>query len=340
MRLVHALGAAVAATALVGSVAKATLTATLVQIPVNSTAASAINSSKPVRTFQLRATQANNEQFDVGNLQVTLASGGNVSGYFYADPTVHSNTTGENKSYLNPGQTAASASFYDTYVTTPVFNATPTAATAADRLAVTGSADWPVSPGSLTPTVPQTTGNSVAGNQSMNIVWGDPRGTTAANPDGSYTIAQFTIVGNTGAFIKGYFGGSLAANVAQFFKPNNATGALATQLNGVNAANGGGGVVYLPILGDTNRDGSVGLTDLNNVENNFGGNNPAGDTNADGSVGLADLNNVENNFGNAIVYSAPPAGSGLGSVVPEPSMLSLGLAGLAVLARRGRRAAK
>ncbi len=50
------------------------------------------------------------------------------------------------------------------------------------------------------------------------------------------------------------------------------------------------------LLGDTDGDGEVGITDLNNVRNNFGGVG-LGDTNGDGDVNIADLNNVRNNFG-------------------------------------------
>jgi hypothetical protein len=83
--------------------------------------------------------------------------------------------------------------------------------------------------------------------------------------------------------------------------------------------------------GDTNNDGVVDLTDLNNVLNNFGstGTNP-GDDNQDGTVDLTDLNNVLNNFGST------HAASSLG-VVPEPASLSLvAIGATALLARRRR----
>jgi len=65
--------------------------------------------------------------------------------------------------------------------------------------------------------------------------------------------------------------------------------------------------------GDTDGDGDVDITDLNNVRNNFGsqGNPVVGDTSPfDGDVNITDLNNVRNNFG------VVPGGASLGSWLP------------------------
>jgi hypothetical protein len=51
-----------------------------------------------------------------------------------------------------------------------------------------------------------------------------------------------------------------------------------------------------PVLGDTDADNDVDLTDLNNVRNQFGGTG-LGDTDGDNDVDLTDLNNVRNQFG-------------------------------------------
>lgn len=102
------------------------------------------------------------------------------------------------------------------------------------------------------------------------------------------------------------------------------------ELNGTLLAEG----LYEPqsTPGDTDGDGQVTLTDLNNVRNNFGGTG-LGDANQDGRVDLEDLNAVRNNFG---------AGGGA-EVVPEPASVGLWLALLAavspwtVIERRRRR---
>lgn len=87
------------------------------------------------------------------------------------------------------------------------------------------------------------------------------------------------------------------------------------------------------IPGDTNSDGVVDLSDLNNVLNHFGDSGPGlvGDINADGAVDLSDLNDVLNHFGDA----AAPTGL---SVVPEPGavgLLGVAAAGLVLRRRQG-----
>jgi hypothetical protein len=65
------------------------------------------------------------------------------------------------------------------------------------------------------------------------------------------------------------------------------------------------------IPGDTDFDGDIDLTDLNNVRSNFGGTGLGDTTPFDGIVGLEDLNAVRANFG----ASSMP--------VPEPSTIAL-----------------
>lgn len=75
------------------------------------------------------------------------------------------------------------------------------------------------------------------------------------------------------------------------------------------------------VAGDLDRDGVVGLSDLNAIRNNFGQGGPsAWDVNFDGVADLTDLNIVRNNFG---ATAANP--------VPEPSTIAMLLIGLSVL---------
>jgi len=187
---------------------------------------------------------------------------------------------------------------FDTGITTPAYLASSNAG----DVDVLGNSDYknPVASGA-TATVSGTT---------MSIAWGDKQGNTNTTADGTYTVARVTVTGNTGGFLNGY-GVGTAGQTATFF--NN---------------------LYLPILGDTNADHSVDLTDLINVRNSFGL-NAGGDTNSDGVTDLSDLINVRNLFGNSIT---PPPGAlpaSLGSVVPEPMSMSLvALGGLALVRRR------
>lgn len=94
-------------------------------------------------------------------------------------------------------------------------------------------------------------------------------------------------------------------------------------------------ITAVPIVGDLDGDGYVGLGDIDIVLGNWNqfvtaGDLLAGDPSNDGFVGLEDLDIILGNW-NA---GTPPSLSGLGSLVPEPTTLVLLGIGCGVLLRR------
>ena len=121
-----------------------------------------------------------------------------MTGTFYA-PTNHSDTPiGVSSLSMGTGSLAANLA-YDTYFTTPQYGTTGgTLETDGSQSAVTiaGGSDYPVSPA---PASAITAANSA---NTINISWGDYKAALAAVPStGTYPIAQFTVVGNTGAYL-------------------------------------------------------------------------------------------------------------------------------------------
>lgn len=113
-------------------------------------------------------------------------------------------------------------------------------------------------------------------------------------------------------------------------------GTVAFQAIDLYGSGDGGGPVFFDdfsllavIAGDTDRDGTVGINDLNNVRNHFGesGTPILGDTNGDNTVDLEDLNAVRNNFGAADGVRA----------VPEPSTIGLSLLAVTIAVAFRRR---
>ncbi len=90
------------------------------------------------------------------------------------------------------------------------------------------------------------------------------------------------------------------------------------------------------LLGDTNADGSVDLTDLSTILNNFGATTPAWTAgNFDGAptIDLTDLSDVLNNFG-----ASNPSANAAPMAAPEPASLAvLSLAALPLLRTKRRR---
>ena len=104
-------------------------------------------------------------------------------------------------------------------------------------------------------------------------------------------------------------------------------------------------LVGAEMLGDTNADGSVDLTDLSTILNNFGATTSAwtsGNFDGASTIDLTDLSDVLNNFGssNPNASDAPVGSIGSPTVAtPEPASLAVMSMGLAMLLRRSRRSA-
>jgi autotransporter-associated beta strand protein len=91
-------------------------------------------------------------------------------------------------------------------------------------------------------------------------------------------------------------------------------------------------------LGDANTDGTVNALDFNALATNYGTTGNAvwaqGDFNYDGNVDTSDFVTLSTEFGQTL--ASPPAAV-LGSLVPEPGVLSLSVGALLILRRRARR---
>jgi autotransporter-associated beta strand protein len=110
--------------------------------------------------------------------------------------------------------------------------------------------------------------------------------------------------------------------------------------------------VRFTLLGDTNLDGKVDVTDLGNLASSYGADSGAlwvsGDTNYDGKVDVTDLGNLASNYGGQLASGSAMTASSLATIapgagvaaVPEPGGLSVLTAvtiGLAARRRRHRR---
>lgn len=104
--------------------------------------------------------------------------------------------------------------------------------------------------------------------------------------------------------------------------------------NGLIVVDASAAYASVPIAGDFNADGFVGINDLNIVLSKWNkqvtpGDESQGDTSNDGYVGIADLNVVLGNW-NA---GTPPAGIA-SPIVPEPGMISVFAVGVVAMLRR------
>ncbi|HEX3358341.1 MAG TPA: PEP-CTERM sorting domain-containing protein [Tepidisphaeraceae bacterium] len=323
MRSLKKVALAAAGVMLVGSSAKATLTISLVPVVISSAAKTADPALNNARSFDVDVTQSGGEFWNVGDMQINLVNSGSITGSFYT-PTGHSNA--------KPAAPATANLAYDTNFSTPQFDIQSNHTNGdAPQIDVVGSGDYPNGPGSGTAVISGTT---------LNVGWADHEGglgttNTTGGATSTYQVARLTILGNTGAYIKGYFAGT-SGNTMQIFSTKNATGAFAAQIPA--------GATYLPLFGDGDLDGAVGGSDVTNAGNQFGSGTPGvinpaltGDVDGDGVVGGNDVTQIGNNFGNQMPSFPGPAQVALGALVPEPSSVLLIGLGASLLGSRRRK---
>ena len=95
-------------------------------------------------------------------------------------------------------------------------------------------------------------------------------------------------------------------------------------------------IVAYTLYGDANLDKVVDTVDFNLLASNFSSSVDRwskGDFNYDGSVDTTDFNLLASNFAHVL----PASIDALGAVIPEPSALGLGLAGMTIMFRQRRR---
>jgi hypothetical protein len=280
-----------------GSQASASLSVSLVPVPVNPGAG-----LSNVRTYDLKVTQTG-EKFNAANLQLTVGSGPGFTGGLFDNGGAA--PTGD--VYQSAHSSPTDPLFYDTFLSTPQ-------APLGGSVAILGHADAPSNPG---PGAPFASGGEYrmpAGSGSViNVAWGDTQGGQSTVGNSTNTVARISVTGNTGAFLSGYVIGTTSG-----FTPTTFTN------------------LYLPILGDTDANFSVDLQDLFNVQNNFGL-NANGDANGDGQTDLADLFAVQNSFGNALTPGPGATALGSVVPEPASlGFLMLASTGLLARRQRGR----
>lgn len=334
MRLRHVLTAAVMGVGIT-SVAHASLSVGIVEIPLNSGASTddstlgQIGASTFARSFEVDVDQEGGEKWTFGTMKVDLSTNG---GAFYNPDE----TSGKVDSAVEENaieNTAGTRYLYnDTYVTTP---------DGGSSVVFLGKSDYPTNqtgngsfPGDTTGFARVSSSGAGSSATLMDVAWGELGGDT--QPDGIYAIARFTIIGYTASptTIVGHVGGTQHNFTDVPFSYN------------------------VPAPFDFNMDGSSDNGDFAaylEIQNNFeaysaqyfGGDDTAaanyalaaGDFNGDGSIDNGDITaylNLLNGIGSSIP-DAKALAAEFGSVVPEPTTLSLLCLPAVAMIRRRRK---
>lgn len=258
MRWIHAVAAAVAATGVVGSVAKATLTVSLVPIQITSAAMTADPALANARSYDLEVTQAGGEIWNVTTLQMHLAQTGGLSGSFYQSSAA---LVSNGAHVFQQGFANTTPQFYDTSFNVPMNQSA--------RTTILGNSDYPNTAGAGSVATQTSTDLSVA--------WGDQESSPNTTTNGTYSIGRITVLGNTGSYFNGYVAGNINLNTKQQF--SNVYLPILGDVDGDGAVGGSdfttvqnnfGNSVTVGTGGDVDNNGVVGGSDFTIVQNEFG----------------------------------------------------------------------
>ncbi len=217
MRISASAAIAAAAVGVMGSAAQATVSGiTLVRVPYTAAAKTAdpthLGDGAFPRTFDLQIHQVGGEHWTYATLQTALTAGG-----FY-NPAV-----GDSDYQPSAAAIGAVANLqFDTYLTTPDGGA---GTVGGANIAVPGQSDYIPSGGgaqgkALFPGTGHDSNFDPSNSPTINVTWGalNPWNTNGATtPDGTYTVAQITVLGKSaGTISAGHVGGSGATTDAAY----------------------------------------------------------------------------------------------------------------------------
>lgn len=246
---------AVVAAMFMMSTAKATLTVSLVRVPITQAAKTADPNLVGARSYDLMVTQTG-EKWNVTTMQLNLGTSGNLSGSFYQSAGALVSHGGH---IFQQGFNNTTPQFYDTSFNTTMNDS--------NRTTILGDSDYPVS--NATGTV------AIQNGTQLSVAWGDPQ-LVGANTtgDGSFSIGRITVKGNTGGYLNGYVAGNINLNQKQAF--TNVYLPILGDINGDGVVNQTDlNVVTQNFLSTTapqadfNDDGVVNQTDLNAITQDF-----------------------------------------------------------------------